>query len=175
MRIQSLTATLLLIAGLTATTAFAAEPLLGRCYMNSCSWMVITSKQVVEKKRGSVLFKIELIGGVSEHEDHLNYPSSYSPDLAIEWGSKSETIFVACDVKRPLIVMDEHIDLLDLHNVPGVMESASNLWVNVCYDAPYAAWASSDWLKKAKIPRLDITGLSDAEVRSVLSWVNHYK
>lgn len=155
--------------------SWSEEPSLGRCYMGSCSWAMTTSKQIVEKKKGRVLFRLELVGGTSEHSESQEYPQSYSPNLGISWNSNSHTIFVLCDVKRPLVMMDDQVDLLDLHMVPGVLETAANLWVKTCYDAAPAAWASKDWLKKARIPQLDSTELSESEQRDALAWIQQYK
>lgn len=157
---------------LTSEGVESAEPQIGRCHMGGCSWSSVLDKKIVEKRKGAVLIRLELIGGYSQHDNVEDYPSRYSSDVSIEWNTKSHTVFVACDVKRPLVVIGNQIDLLDLHDVPGVLEGAATLWVQTCYNS-----TDGNWIKvreRARIPKPEVLELTPSQEGVILGWISQY-
>lgn len=75
----------------------------------------------------------------------------------------------------PLVVFGTQVDLIDLYDVPGVLESSANIWVKTCYNAPPGSWASEVWLKKARIPKAPIDQLTDQQVKEVLTQTQRYR
>jgi hypothetical protein len=158
---------------LVKTAAFASEPQMGNCNGGNCSWSVTINKTVLEKQKTGVLYRIELIGGTSEHKDG-EYPDRYSKNVNVEWNKESHKVEVYCSTKLPLLVMDDQVTLLDLHNVPGVFVADANLWFGVCYEADAGVWMSEDFLRKHQIPTTAVKELTPRMEADLLKWVRSY-
>ena len=107
------------------------EITLGRCHMGSCSWAKWISVRSLSSSDSKQALEITLLGGESEHDEASDYPSS-PKGVAISWNSEPHTVKVTCSRTAPS-VSDELLSLNPETGVPGVQESAAELYFVACH------------------------------------------
>jgi hypothetical protein len=125
-----------------------AIPEIGNCHMGECSWSKTEEFAAAGKSPLGSLFRLELLGGVSEHESVDEYPTSYSPAINIKWDEQSHTVYVFCSERLPAVLMKTdgttQIDILDFTDptgLPDVLTSSANLYSQTCH------MNSAEWTK----------------------------
>ncbi|RYD83249.1 MAG: hypothetical protein EOP84_08160, partial [Verrucomicrobiaceae bacterium] len=115
----------------TPVLAKVETPLLGRCYMEECSWSIEKSRSSVRKTADGELLRLTLLGGTSSHPD-----GDYNADRPIVWDKKAHLVHVFCSKKLPAAIMGTQVDLFNFPDiVPGVLESGGRLYKDVCHHA----------------------------------------
>jgi hypothetical protein len=128
-----------------------AIPEIGNCHMGECSWSKIEVYAAAGKSSLGSLFRLELLGGVSEHESVDEYPTSYSPAIKIKWDEHPHTVYVFCSERLPAVLMKTdgttQVDVLDFTDptgVPDVLTSSANLYSQTCH-MNSAEWTKPDF------------------------------
>ena len=109
----------------------AGQITLGRCHMGSCSWAKWISVKSLSSSGSQQVLEVTLLGGDSEHEEVEDYPSS-PKGVAINWNSEPHTFKVTCSRTAPS-VEDDLLSLNQEAGVPGVQESAAELYFVACH------------------------------------------
>jgi len=104
---------------------------LGRCHMGACSWAKWISVKSLNSADSQEALEITLLGGESEHEEVEDYPSS-PKGVAINWNSEPHTVKMICSRTAPSI-SEEILSLNPETGVPGVQESAAELYFVACH------------------------------------------
>lgn len=138
-----------------------AEPEVGRCHGDSCSWSIVHGRSVVAQQGGEVLLRLLLLGGTSANTEG-------DPQKArIRWHTARHEVYVFCSKRLPAVIMKSEpppggakggpalppyqVDVLDFANgVPGGLESSANLFARTCY--PGDDWTSPDFARRNGLP-----------------------
>ncbi len=104
---------------------------LGRCHMGSCSWAKWIAVKTLGSSDSQLTLELTLLGGESEHEEVDDYPTS-PQGVTINWNSEPHTVKVNCSRTAPS-VSDELLSLNPETGVPGVQESAAELYFVACH------------------------------------------
>lgn len=131
------------IAPAAAASPASGAAELNGCRMETCSWSITRSRDLVRRAAAGSLYRLSLLGGTSEHPDE-NYPES-SAGVRIEWNAAPHEVFVFCARRLPAVIMATdgrlQVDVLDFVNGPvGALESSAGLYARVCH--PGDDWAS---------------------------------
>lgn len=115
-------------------TLAAENELLGRCYMDSCSWSKELSRDFVGASANGVLYKLVLVGGTSNHPN-----GQYQMKRRIIWNKEPHIVFVFCSKKFPATLIEGEpkmqVDFLSIgEGVPGALESSLSLYMFVCHN-----------------------------------------
>lgn len=122
------------IFSLSQSVAWSAEPTLGNCHMDACSW----SKELSRDFRGSsprgMLYEVVLLGGSSVHRD-----GRYDHKAPIKWNAAPHTTYVLCSKTMPLVMGTYdgvfQADFLQIGSgVIGAYQSSLNLYGHVCHN-----------------------------------------
>ncbi len=112
---------------------------MGRCHMGECSWSQWLSVTPLEVSNDELLLQVVLRGASSSHPEG-NYPNAWHRRLKLDWNPSSHEIRVLCSYRRPLVYSPgetpDRDAVLPLHpeaGIPGVMESAVNLYLEACH------------------------------------------
>jgi hypothetical protein len=128
-------------AALESPAQGAAE--LNGCRMETCSWSITRSRDLVRRTDAGSLYRLSLLGGASEHPDE-NYPED-SRGVTIVWNAAPHEVFIFCSARLPAVILPTggrlQVDVLDFVNGPvGALESSAGLYARVCH--PGDDWAS---------------------------------
>jgi len=111
----------------------AAEPQVGRCHMDKCSWRKQVSRELMGSSPVGALHRVTLLGG--EARDRLGKP-------VIKWNRKPHDVFVFCSKKLPAVMMriedGLQIDALAIspdEDLPPVYDTAVSIYLEVCHNA----------------------------------------
>jgi hypothetical protein len=117
-----------------------AVPEIGNCHIGECSWSKLLEFAAAGKSPLGSLFRLELLGGTSEHDSVDDYPSSFSSRVQIKWDEHPHTVYVFCSEQLPAVMMktDEgaQVDVLDFTDptgLPDVLISSANLYSQACH------------------------------------------
>ncbi|HMG46337.1 MAG TPA: hypothetical protein VK614_02605 [Allosphingosinicella sp.] len=134
--------------------AAAASPVQGAaelngCRMETCSWSITRSRDLVRRTAAGSLYRLSLLGGASEHPDE-NYPED-SRGVRIAWNAAPHEVFVFCSRGLPAVILPTdgrlEVDVLDFVNGPvGALESSAGLYARVCH--PGDDWASNGFAER---------------------------
>lgn len=125
----------------------AAE--LNGCRMETCSWSITHSRDLVRRTDAGSLYRLSLLGGASEHPDE-NYPED-SRGVTIAWNAAPHEVFIFCARQLPAVILPTdgrlQVDLLDFVNGPaGALESSAGLYTRVCH--PGEDWAANGFAER---------------------------
>lgn len=108
---------------------------LGSCHMDSCSWSVEVSRQLVGSNKNGRLYELTLFGGTSDNI--VDVEQNVIP--VITWNEKPHNLFVLCSTKTPAVAMavdgGYQVDVLDFSEdgyIPSVLESSAEIYNDVC-------------------------------------------
>lgn len=139
-----------------------ADPDLGRCYGDSCSWSLTQSSTIVKQQAGDTLIRLTLLGGSSPNDSDGDPKTTH-----ISWNAAPHDVYVFCSKRLPAVIMKSdpqpelkqarrgyQVDILDFVNgIPGGLESSANLFIRACY--PKQDWADPDFAKRNGMPAFD--------------------
>lgn len=123
-------------------------PAIGRCHMDYCSWIEIVEVIRNESVDKGKQVKIRMRWGESSHANDGGYPEKYDSKLEIEWDASFHEISLICSRTTPTIVSNGDVYVLDLREVSGASEAITNLYLEVCHNAPSGTWANTSWLTR---------------------------
>lgn len=123
-------------------------PEIGNCHMGECSWSKLEKFAAAGKSPLGSLFRLELLGGVSEHDSVEDYPTSFSSALQMQWNERPHTVYVFCSQQLPAVLFETdgetQVDVLDFTDptgLPNVLISSANLYSQTCH------MNASEWTK----------------------------
>lgn len=136
---STIAALMTLAAGpLAASSPADAEPLLGNCRMDSCSFSREISRETLRETRAGRLLRVTLLGGEQGEASDAG-PDDEAP---IVWNRAPHDIFVFCSTRLPAVMMrvaGQHslqVDLLDLGGpeaITNILVSSANLYMDICH------------------------------------------
>ena len=146
----------------------AGPPLVGRCWMGSCSWFRIVSRQLVRETGSERLIRAALMFGVSESADGT--PET-PRDAGIRWDEGRGEIWFLCSASRPTVIYRGEADgweatTLDFVNGPyGVSEAISSQYVAICHpgDDMYRPGFATRHNYRAITPEVETYALTSPE------------
>ncbi len=149
-------------AGLGSTKVNSADPTLGRCHMDSCSWSKTLSKEEITSDDRGKLIKLKLLGGESPNDDKKP---------KIKWNKDPHEVYIFCSTRLPAVIMASgeklQVDVLDFWGgIPGVYESDASLYRETCHSGS-ANMSDEELARKFKYspsPESDITISKPAEI-----------
>jgi len=115
-----------------------AEPLLGNCHMDSCSYSREIRRETLRETPAGRLLRVTLLGG-EQSEAGDDGPGEDAP---IVWNRAPHDIFVFCSTRLPAVMMRVaghrtlQTDLLDLGGpeaVTTILVSSANLYMDICH------------------------------------------
>jgi hypothetical protein len=137
----SITVLMMLATGAVAppaTNRASAEPLLGNCHMDSCSYSREIGRETLRETPAGRLLRVTLLGG-EQGEAGDDGPSEEAP---IVWDREPHDIFVFCSTRLPAVMLRVphqralQTDLLDLAGPSAISDlliSSANLYMQICH------------------------------------------
>jgi hypothetical protein len=146
----------------------SGPPLVGRCWMGSCTWFRIVSRQLVRETSGERLIRAALIPGVSESADGT--PET-PRGAGIRWDEASGEIWFLCSARRPTVILQVEAGgweatTLDFVGGPyGVTEAVSAKYVAACHpgDDMYRRGFAARHNYRPMMPQIDTYALASPE------------
>ncbi len=127
------------LLGLLTTVAsfghvLAAEPHVGACQRDVCSWRKQLSRDLVGSSTAGALFRVTFLGGSAP--DSGRKPS-------IKWNRKPHDVYVFCSKKLPAVMMQAdgslQVDALGIspdEYPPPVLYTSAFIYMEVCHNTP---------------------------------------
>lgn len=112
-------------------------PLLARCWMGTCVWFRIVSRQSVRETGGERLLRVAVIFGEPRHQDD-NLPDPPRDDSFL-WGESPDEIWFLCSPSRPTVILErdaggwEATQLDFVRGPSGYTEAVAAQYVAACH------------------------------------------